>query len=93
MGNHTPNGGTLKEYRTEILLHMTYLREGMKGIKSDIGFVKTDIKAVREKDIPDIRVAMAEISTELKIKASVYGIMGGFIPSLGMLIYFLINRQ
>lgn len=79
---HTPNGGSLKDYRTLLL-------KIVERIEDDISSVKKEVSAVRTQDIPDIKIEIAEIKTENRIKASLYGMLGGGIPAISYLIYKL----
>lgn len=93
MGRHTPNGGSLKAYRTLLLKLVENIEDDIRLVKQDLITVKGEISAVRVTDIPNINVEIAQIKTEQRIKASVYGLFGGFIPATGVLIYWYLNSQ
>lgn len=92
MGN-TPNGDTLKQYRTLLLKIVERIEDDIKEVKLDISHVRAEITAVRTDDIPSIRIEITEIKTENRIKQTVYGILGGFIPAVGLLIYYITAIQ
>lgn len=85
MGEHTPNGGSVKDYRTLLL-------KIVERIENDVRDTKSDVSVIRTHDIPAIQVEIAEIRTANTIKASLYGVAGGFIPALGLLIYWLVSQ-
>lgn len=88
MGNETPNGGTLKEYRTLLLHTVTQQRE-------DMSEVKTMLTEVTTKAIPALQVAVAKLQEKNRHnrKNKIYGFVGGFVPALGFLIYWWINLR
>lgn len=81
-----PNGDTLKQYRTLLLKIVERMEDDLKGLR-------VDVTAVRTEDIPGIKVEIAEIRTEQRIKASIYGLFGGFIPAAGVFIYWWQQNQ
>ena len=58
-------------------------------IKADIAEIKTDVKDIQTR-LRGIEVTLAEIRTETRIKTAFYGLMGGLLPAIGVLIYFLL---
>lgn len=66
---------------------MDEYREYMKAEISDI---KTDVKEI-QKRLRGIEVSIAEIKTETRLKTGFYGMLGGILPALGVLIYFLLG--
>lgn len=91
MGKHTPSGGSLKDYRSLLLKIVERIEDDVTDVKADIKDVKGEVLAVRVDDIPGIKVEIAEIKTEQRIKASMYGALGGGAATLvmGILLWWL----
>ncbi len=89
MGKNTPNGGSLKDYRILMLELLKRVEKRVDTVSEDVSAVKKEVSAVRTKDIPKLQVDVASIQTERKVTAGIYGAIGGFIPALGVLIYYL----
>lgn len=92
MGGSTPNGDTLKQYRTLLLKIVERIEDDIKDVKTEVGHVRAELVAVRTDDIPAIKIEIAEIKTENRVKSTVYGLLGGFIPAAGLFFYWL-NTQ
>ena len=58
-------------------------------MKAEISEIKTDVKDIQTR-LRGIEVALAEMRTEARIKIAFYGTMGGLLPAIGVLIYFLL---
>jgi len=59
-------------------------------IKSEIADIKQDVKDIQT-TLVGIQVDIARIQTETRIKTAFYGTLGGVIPAVGILIYFLLS--
>ena len=59
-------------------------------IKRELSDIKADVKNI-ETTLVKIQVNVARIQTETRIKTAFFGLLGGFIPALGVAIYFLLS--
>ncbi len=94
MGKHTPNGDSLKEYRTLLLTVVQGTKTDIDYVRADVQDVKKDIVEIRAKDIPALQVVIAGIQGENRVKALVSGMVGGIITSgaVGIFVWWL-NTQ
>ena len=58
-------------------------------IKTEIADIKTDVKDIQV-TLVGIQIDIARIQTETRLKTAFYGTLGGILPALGVLIYFLV---
>ncbi len=94
MGKHTPNGDSLKEYRTLLLTIVQRIETDVDYVKEDVQGVKKDLIEVRAKDIPALQVIIAGIQGENRVKALISGMVGGILTSgaVGIFVWWL-NSQ
>lgn len=94
MGKHIPNGDSLKEYRTLILSLLQRIESDIDYVKIDIKDVKKELSTVRTLDIPDLKITVAGIQGENRVKAIISGMLGGVVASgiAGSFIWWL-NSQ
>ena len=59
-------------------------------IKAGMDELKADVKNI-EATLIDIQLDVKAIQIETRQKTAIYGILGGFIPALGVAIYFLLS--
>jgi len=92
MGKYTPNGGSLKDYRTLMLKLLEKIEDNQAEQRLEIKEVKKEILLVRTKDIPTIQQDVAVMKTENRLRVDFVGFLGGLLPSVAVAIYFLVNR-
>ncbi len=59
-------------------------------IKAQIGDIKDDVKDIQT-TLVGIQIDIARIQTETRLKTAFYGTLGGIIPAIGVLVYFLLG--
>lgn len=89
------NGSTAKELRGIIL-------DTVKNVDGKVDKLDAKIEKIGEKvekyhkdvaeEMTDLKLDVNSMKVENKVKTAVFGLIGGLIPALGVLIYFLASR-
>jgi hypothetical protein len=69
-------------------------RENSQYILKSLDELRVDFKGFKEelnKEISSIKVELATLKTEMRIKASVWGLMGGALMVIPTLIFFIVT--
>lgn len=69
-------------------------RENSQYILKSLDEFRIDFKGFKEdlnKEISSIKVELATLKTEMRIKASVWGLMGGALMVIPTLIFFIVT--
>ena len=79
-----------EEFQRHTLSELKDLRKGQERLRKE-GRDRHDKTLIQ---FGEIAVSIAEIKTARKfnIKTAFFGVLGGFLPALGVLIYFLVNK-
>ncbi len=59
-------------------------------IKTEISEIKEDVKNIQATQVI-IQIDIARIQTETRIKTAFYGTLGGILPAIGIVIYFVLS--
>jgi VIT1/CCC1 family predicted Fe2+/Mn2+ transporter len=72
---------------------------GQEEIKSDIISIKEDLAVIKDKNIDHLReefqrfqISATSRITELQVKSGIFGLIGGLLPALAVVIYTLIKN-
>ena len=69
-------------------------RENSQYILKSLDAFRIDFKGFKEdlnKEISSIKIELATLKTEMRIKASVWGLMGGALMVIPTLIFFIVT--
>lgn len=83
MSDGTSNG-TAKELRSLIL-------ETVRGVDHKVDKLYDKVDTLQG-EVTTIKLDVNSVKVENKAKTAVFGLLGGLIPALGVLIYFLVSQ-
>ncbi len=79
----------------ELLEEIRKVYKNNNGWKEYKIYIQNELKSLND-DMKDVKKSLSEIKVDiagLKVKASVWGIMGGMVPALLMIFYLLIRSS